>query len=100
MPQIPMIKSLPAAFRMNAMQADGVERGEDYWWSARDVVAESSRGRMDQLIDEHLDTHIMEVDQANEVETAEVGGRDQPLIVPHPSRVGREADRSILQLEQ
>jgi putative transposase len=55
MPQTATIKSLPAAFRMmKAMQAEGVEWGEDYRQGARDAVAELLRGRMDQLIDEHL----------------------------------------------
>jgi putative transposase len=56
MPQTATIKSLPVAFEMlKAMQADGVEWGEDYRQGARDAVAELLRGRMDQLIDEHLE---------------------------------------------
>jgi putative transposase len=56
MPQTATIKSLPAAFRMmKAMQAEGMEWGEDYREGARDAVAELLRGRMDQLIDEHLE---------------------------------------------
>ena len=56
MPQTATIKSLPAAFRMmKAMQAEGIEWGEDYRQGARDAVAELLRGRMDQLIDEHLE---------------------------------------------
>ena len=39
MPQTATIKSLPAAFRMmKAMQAEGVERGEDYRQAARRAV--------------------------------------------------------------
>jgi transposase-like protein len=56
MPQTATIKSLPAAFRMmKAMQAEGIEWGEDYRQGARDAVAKLLRGRMDQLIDEHLE---------------------------------------------
>lgn len=40
---------------MEAMQAEGMEWGEDYRRGARDAVAELLRGRMDQLIDEHLE---------------------------------------------
>jgi transposase-like protein len=56
MPQAATIKSLPAAFRMmKAMQAEDVEWGEDYRQGARQAVAELLRGRMDQLIDDHLE---------------------------------------------
>lgn len=56
MPQPATIKSLPGAFRMmKAMQAEGVEWGEDYRAGARQAVAELLRGRMDQLIDQHLE---------------------------------------------
>jgi transposase-like protein len=56
MPQSATIKSLPAAFgMMKAMQADGVEWGEDYRQGARQAVAELLRGRMDRSIDEHLE---------------------------------------------
>jgi hypothetical protein len=56
MPQTATIKSLPVAFEMlKAMQAEGVEWGEDYRQGARQAVAELLRGRMDQLIDEHLE---------------------------------------------
>jgi transposase-like protein len=56
MPQTATIKSLPAAFRMmKAMQAEGIEWGEDYRGSARQAVAELLRGRMDRLIDDHLE---------------------------------------------
>jgi putative transposase len=57
MPQAATIKSLPAAFRMmKAMQVQGIEWGEDYRQGARDAVAELLRGRMDQLLDEHLES--------------------------------------------
>jgi putative transposase len=65
MPQTATIKSLPAAFRMmKAMQAEGIEWGEDYRQGARDAVAELLRGRMHQLIDEHLE-RMAEVGQAD-----------------------------------
>jgi hypothetical protein len=52
MPQIATIKSLPAAFRMRkAMQAKGVEWGEDDRQAARDAVAALRRDRVDPLID-------------------------------------------------
>ncbi|HSA67095.1 MAG TPA: IS256 family transposase [Methyloceanibacter sp.] len=56
MPQTATIKSLPAAFAMmKAMQAEGVEWGEDYRASARHALAELLEGRMRQLIDAHLE---------------------------------------------
>jgi len=65
MPQTATIKSLPAAFAMmKAMQAEGIEWGEDYRLGARDAVAELLRGRMDQLIDEHLE-RMAELGQAD-----------------------------------
>jgi hypothetical protein len=65
MPQIATIKSLPAAFRMmTAMQAEGVEWGEDYRDGARQAVAELLEARMDQLIDQHLE-RLAELGQAD-----------------------------------
>jgi putative transposase len=65
MPQTATIKSLPAAFAMmKAMQAEGVEWGEDYRAGARDVLAELLEGRMDQLIDAHLE-RMAELGQAD-----------------------------------
>jgi transposase-like protein len=65
MPQAATIKSLPAAFAMlKSMQAEGVEWGEDYRHGAREVIAELLRGRMDQLIDEHLE-RMAELGQAD-----------------------------------
>ena len=56
MPQTATIRSLPAAFRMmQAMQAEGIEWGEDDRQGARDAVAALLRGRMDQLIDAHFE---------------------------------------------
>jgi transposase-like protein len=56
MPQTATIKSLPAAFAMmKAMQAEGVEWGEDYRGAARQALAELLEDRMDQLIDAHLE---------------------------------------------
>jgi putative transposase len=56
MPQTATIKSLPAAFgMMKAMQAEGLEWGEDYRQGARDAVAELLRGRMAETIDRHLE---------------------------------------------
>jgi putative transposase len=64
MPQTATIKSLPAAFRMmKTMQAEGVEWG-DYRRGARDAVAALLRGRMDALIDEHLE-RVAELGQAD-----------------------------------
>jgi putative transposase len=65
MPQTATIKSLPAAFRMmKAMQAEGVEWGEDYRGSARAALAELLEGRMGRLIDEHLE-RMAELGQAD-----------------------------------
>jgi hypothetical protein len=56
MPQTATIKSLPAAFAMmKAMQAEGVEWGEDYRGAAQQALTELLEGRMDQLIHEHLE---------------------------------------------
>jgi putative transposase len=56
MPQAATIKSLPAAFAMmKAMQAEDVEWGEDYRAAAREAFAQVLEGRMDQLIDAHLE---------------------------------------------
>src|SRR5918996_627838 len=56
MPQTATIKSLPAAFAMmKAMQAEGVEWGEDYRQGAQRAVVELLEGRMGTLIDEHLE---------------------------------------------
>jgi transposase-like protein len=65
MPQTATIRSLPAAFAMmKAMQAEGVEWGEDYRAGARQALAELIEGRMDQLIDEHLE-RMAELGQAD-----------------------------------
>ena len=65
MPQTATIKSLPAAFRMmKAMQAEGVEWGEDYRGAARQAVAEVLQGRMGQLIEQHLE-RMAELGQAD-----------------------------------
>jgi transposase-like protein len=65
MPQTATIKSLPAAFAMlKAMQAEGVEWGEDYRAGARHALAELLEGRMEQLIDEHLEC-MAELGQAD-----------------------------------
>ena len=55
MPQTATIKSLPAAFRMmKAMQAEGVEWGEDYRTAARAAVVDVLATRMAVAIDRHL----------------------------------------------
>jgi putative transposase len=65
MPQTATIKSLPAAFRMmKAMQAEGVEWGEDYRGAARQAVAEVLQCRMGQLIEQHLE-RMAELGQAD-----------------------------------
>jgi putative transposase len=65
MPQTATIESLPAAFRMlKAMQAEDVEWGEDYRQATRQALAELLEGRMDQLIDEHLE-RMAELGQAD-----------------------------------
>ena len=65
MPQTATIKSLPVAFALlKAMQADGVEWGEDDRAGARHALAELLQGRMDQLIDEHLE-RMAELGQAD-----------------------------------
>jgi transposase-like protein len=65
MPQTATIKSLPVAFEMmKAMQARGVEWGEDYRAPARQALAELLEGRMAQLIDEHLE-RMAELGQAD-----------------------------------
>ena len=65
MPQTATIKSLPAAFRMmKGMQAEGLEWGEDYRGAAQQALTELLQGRMDQLIDEHLE-RMAELGQAD-----------------------------------
>jgi putative transposase len=65
MPQTATIKSLPGAFRMmKAMQAEDLEWGEDYRGAAQQALTELLEGRMDQLIDEHLE-RMAELDQAD-----------------------------------
>jgi putative transposase len=68
MPQTATIKSLPAAFRMmKAMQAEGLEWGEDDRGAARHALTALLEGRMDQLIDEHLErmAELGEADRRN-----------------------------------
>jgi len=56
MPQTATIKSLPVALAMvKAMQAEGVEWGEDYRAGARQALAELLEGRMAETIDRHLE---------------------------------------------
>jgi putative transposase len=65
MPQTATIKSLPAAFAMmKAMQAEGLEWGENYRGAAQQALTELLEGRMDQLIDEHLE-RMAELGQAD-----------------------------------
>ena len=65
MPQSATIKSLAGAFRMmKAMQADGVEWGEDYRGAARQALAQLLEGRMAETIDRHLE-RIAERGQAD-----------------------------------
>ena len=68
MPQTATIRSLPAAFRMmKGMQAEGLEWGEDYRGAAQQALTELLEGRMDQLIDEHLErmAELGEADRRN-----------------------------------
>jgi putative transposase len=68
MPQTATIKSLPAAFQMmKAMQVEGLEWGENYRGAARQALTELLEGRMDQLIDEHLErmAELGEADRRN-----------------------------------
>jgi putative transposase len=65
MPQTATIKSLPAAFAMmKAMQAEGLEWGEDDRGAAQQALTELLEGRMDQLIEEHLEL-MAELGQAD-----------------------------------
>jgi transposase-like protein len=65
MPQTATIKSLPVAFAMiKAMQAEGVEWGEDYRGAARQALAELLEGRMAETIDRHLE-RLAEVGEAD-----------------------------------
>lgn len=55
MSQSATIKSLPRAFRMmEAMQAQGVEWGEDYRFAAADALKTILSGRMAAAVDRHL----------------------------------------------
>ena len=65
MPQAATIRSLPVAFEMlKAMQAQGVEWGEDYRGAARHALAELLEGRMAASIDRHRE-RIAERGQAD-----------------------------------
>jgi hypothetical protein len=65
MPQTATIKSRPLAFEMvKAMQAEGVEWGEDYRPAARATLVELLEGRMDQVVDQHLE-RMAELGQAD-----------------------------------
>ncbi|MCH9020010.1 MAG: hypothetical protein IIA73_06565 [Proteobacteria bacterium] len=56
MPQAATIKSLPRAFRMmKAMQAQGIEWGEDYRRADAEALKEVLEGRMAAGIDRHLE---------------------------------------------
>ncbi len=56
MPQAVTIKSLPRAFRMmKAMQAQGIEWGEDYRRAAGDALKGILAGRMAAAVDRHLE---------------------------------------------
>lgn len=56
MPQTATIKSLPRAYRMmKAMQAQGIEWGEDYRVAAGAALKEVLAGRMAAALDRHLD---------------------------------------------
>ncbi len=55
MPQATTIKSLPRAFRMmKAMEAQGIEWGEDYRHAGAQALKEILEGRMAVGIDTHL----------------------------------------------
>ena len=55
MPQTATIKSLPRAFRMmKAMQAQGIEWGEDYRHAGAQALKDILEGRMAAGIDRHL----------------------------------------------
>ena len=56
MPQAATIKSLPRAFRMmKAMQAQGIEWGEDYRHAGAEALKDVLGGRMAAGIDRHLE---------------------------------------------
>jgi len=56
MPQSATIKSLPRAFRMmKAMQAQGIEWGDDYRLAAGEALKAVLEGRMAAALDRHLD---------------------------------------------
>ena len=65
MPQAATIKSLPRAFRMmKAMQAHGIEWGDDYRQSAAAALTDMLHGRMASTIDRHLED-MDRLDQAD-----------------------------------
>jgi putative transposase len=68
MPQTATITSLPVAFEMmKAMQAEGVEWGEDYRAAVRHALAELLEDRMAERIDRHLErmAELGEADRRN-----------------------------------
>jgi putative transposase len=107
MPQTATIKSLPVAFAMlKAMQAEGVEWGEDYRGVARQALAELLEGRMDQLIDEHLErmAELGEADRRNgcyrrwlltELGAIELPVLGRPISPATVSAVARQLDAAV-----
>ncbi len=56
MPRVATIKSLPGAFRMmKAMQAQGIEWGEDYRRAGAQALKDLLKGRMAGAVDRHLE---------------------------------------------
>ena len=111
MPQTATIKSLPRAFRMmKAMQAQGIDWGEDYRRAAGDALKTILAGRMDAAIDRHLAEMAARDDRRNGSYTrhllTELGDielevprtrRFNPLAVVRAyARRARHIDRMIL----
>ena len=101
MPQSATIKSLAGAFRMmKAMQADGVEWGEDYRGAARQALAQLLEGRMAETIDRYLE-RLAERDQGRPAQRLlpawAADRRFSALRVVHAyARRVRDVDRMIL----
>ena len=96
MPQTATIKSLPAAFAMmKAMQAEDVEWGEDYRGAARQALAEILEGRMDQLIDAHLErmAELGEADRRNGCYTRWLPDATRTVRFSFASSRGRDRPR-------
>ena len=91
-PQSATIESLTAAFRtMKAMDARGIEWGEDYRTAAKAAPKQVLETRMDDLIASHLDAMAK-----REIADRRTGGRKRNMLVSHTMPKDRSLSRSSI----